>query len=203
MNTSGALSSAIEAFDQLPYRALLRLALRFGRGEKTYGRHNWRKGLLDKAYVLHRAGHVLKHTLKLIAVLEGFEPDDGDDNAAAIMWGGAFLIEADEARRAAAGPVAVLDMPEDERKAREQRAIEQSEQEKQQLAERRRFAIEEFKRRLTGESQCPDISRKQSPPRAPRVPRAPRAARATRAATSTAASTEATKRKRTRTRKTA
>ena len=98
---SGATSSAIEAFDQLPYHAMRRLALRFSLGEQRHGRHNWRKGLLDKQYVIGRAGHVIRHALKLIAVMEGFIEDDGDDNAAAILWGGAFLVEAEEAMKAA------------------------------------------------------------------------------------------------------
>lgn len=90
---SGATSSALVGYDQLPYHAMLRLASRYSLGEFKHGRHNWRKGLKDRQYALNRLGHVIHHALKAIAILEGFLPDDGDDNAGAIMWGGAFLAE--------------------------------------------------------------------------------------------------------------
>lgn len=95
----GATSSALTAYDQLPYHAMKRLADRYGLGEFKHGRHNWRKSLTDRRYVLSRLGHVIHHALKAIAVIEGFVPDDGDDNAGAIMWGGAFLAESQEAMK--------------------------------------------------------------------------------------------------------
>lgn len=96
VSLSGATSSALAAYDQLPYLAMARLAERYKLGELKHGRDNWRKGLGDKQYVLGRLGHVIHHALKAIAIIEGRIEDDGDDNAGAIMWGGAFLAEAQE-----------------------------------------------------------------------------------------------------------
>ncbi len=93
----GAKSSIVPRFDLIPYSALARLAGRFERGAARYGKDNWRKGLRDKDYVRERAAHVIHHTMRLIGKLDGDIPDDGDDDAAAIMWGGAFLCEATEA----------------------------------------------------------------------------------------------------------
>lgn len=93
----GAKTSDCPRLDLIPYNALVRLAARFKKGEERYGHNNWRGGLTDKSYVLERAAHVLNHTLLLIGKLEGTIPDDGDDDAGAIMWGGAFLCEAMEA----------------------------------------------------------------------------------------------------------
>jgi hypothetical protein len=91
---SGAKSSAVPRLDLIPHRALVRLAGRYEKGLARYGRNNWQKGLTELDYVLERAAHVLNHTLILIEKLQGLRPDDGDDDAAAIMWGGAFLCEA-------------------------------------------------------------------------------------------------------------
>lgn len=93
-NESGAKSSSVPRLDLIPYRTLLALAARFEKGEKRYGRNNWRKGLTDKEYVLERAAHILNHVEILIEKLQGLRPDDGDDDVGAILWGGAFLAEA-------------------------------------------------------------------------------------------------------------
>lgn len=93
----GAKSSRVPRFDLIPYEALARLAGRFERGAARYGTDNWRKGTVDPDYVRERAAHVIHHTMRLIGKLDGRIPDDGDDDAAAIMWGGAFLCEATEA----------------------------------------------------------------------------------------------------------
>jgi hypothetical protein len=93
-HSCGAKTSPVPRLDLLPLQSLVRLAARFEKGEKRYGRNNWRKGLKDREYALERAAHVLNHTLLLIEKLQGLRPDDGDDDAAAIMWGGAFLCEA-------------------------------------------------------------------------------------------------------------
>ena len=87
-----AKSSIVPRMDLIPIEALIALADRYELGEKNYGHNNWRFGLTDPAYVRERAAHIIIHTYKLIAKLEGLIPVDGDDDAAAIMWGGAFLI---------------------------------------------------------------------------------------------------------------
>jgi hypothetical protein len=78
----------------IPREALVRLARRYELGLVKHGKDNWRQGIEDREYTVERAGHVIDHALKLIDKLEGREPDDGDDDAAAIMWGGAFLCVA-------------------------------------------------------------------------------------------------------------
>jgi hypothetical protein len=83
----------------LPYHGLCRAAARFEKGEARYGHDNWRKGLTDRRYVIERLGHVMHHTALLIAKLEGYVPDDGDDDAGAIAWGGLFACEALEQLR--------------------------------------------------------------------------------------------------------
>jgi hypothetical protein len=98
---SGSKTSHCPRLDLLPYRGLCRVAARFQKDETNYGHDNWRKGLMDKAYIIERAGRVLNHTALLIAKLEGHVVDDGDDDAAAIAWGGLFLCEAVEALAAA------------------------------------------------------------------------------------------------------
>jgi hypothetical protein len=92
---SGAKGSKVPSLDLIPYRALCRLAARYEHGTEKYGRDNWRKGLTDRQYIRDRAAHVMNHTARLIAKLDGHLPEDGDDDAAAIMWGGAFLCEAE------------------------------------------------------------------------------------------------------------
>jgi hypothetical protein len=90
----GAKTSPCPRLDLLPYHGLVRCAARFEKGETRYGHDNWRKGLSDKQYVIERASHVMHHCAMLIAKLEGHLPDDGDDDAGAIAWGGMFLCEA-------------------------------------------------------------------------------------------------------------
>lgn len=103
---SGAKSSTVPRLDLIPHRALVRLAGRYEKGMKRYGRNNWQKGLTDLDYVLERAAHVLNHASILIEKLQGLRADDGDDDAAAIMWGGAFLCEATFALKCEADDVA-------------------------------------------------------------------------------------------------
>lgn len=93
IHSSGAGTSKTPRFDLIPRDALIRLADRYELGLK-YGEDNWRKGMEDKAYVIERISHVVDHALKLREKLKGRLPHDGDDDAAAIMWGGAFLCEA-------------------------------------------------------------------------------------------------------------
>lgn len=90
---SGATSSKVSDYAQIPKHSLDRLAARFAYGEKIHGRHNWKKGLHDKSYLIDRLNHVICHTLTLIEELERGE-FGSDDNAAAIMWGGMFACEA-------------------------------------------------------------------------------------------------------------
>lgn len=90
----GATSSVCPDFAQIPTAALMSLANRYKLGEAKHGRDNWRKGLSDKRYVIERLNHVIFHAKKLADKIENGLPLDDDDDAGAIMWGGAFAVEA-------------------------------------------------------------------------------------------------------------
>jgi len=96
---SGATSSRIPRYDLIPYAALIRVAGRFALGEVNHGPKSWnalssQAALEDREFIIARAAHVIHHAYKLIAKLSGQLPEDDDDDAAAIAWGGVFLCEA-------------------------------------------------------------------------------------------------------------
>lgn len=90
-HSSGAKTSSCPRLDLIPYEAQLRLAARFEVGETRYGRDNWRKGLRDDEYVAERIAHLMNHAARILAKMRGQIPDDGEDDAGAILWAGAFL----------------------------------------------------------------------------------------------------------------
>lgn len=91
---SGATSSFVYDFAQIPLGALKSIAKRFMLGEKKHGRGNWRKGLGNESYTIERLNHIIFHCYKLINKIEGNLQADGDDDAGAIAWGGCFAVEA-------------------------------------------------------------------------------------------------------------
>jgi len=91
VSKGGATSSKIPRLDRIPYDVLVLVAERFHLGAEKHGLDNWRKGLGDVDYTIERATHVANHALRLIAKLQNRIEDDGDDDVAAILWGGAFL----------------------------------------------------------------------------------------------------------------
>lgn len=93
----GSTSSKVPRLDYIPRIAAEKLAERYALGAVKHGKYNYKQGLTDKEYVLERCAHIIEHTMKYVEELEGLVPPSGDDNAAAIMWGGAFLCEADAA----------------------------------------------------------------------------------------------------------
>lgn len=100
----GAVSSSkIPRLDLIPYRSIVRLAARFELGLERHGEKAWnalssnQQVLTDRDFVIARAAHAANHALLLIGKLTGCIPDDGDDDAAAIMWSGACLCEATRA----------------------------------------------------------------------------------------------------------
>lgn len=98
---SGASSSKIPRFDMIPRSALVRLAKRFELGNEKHGPRSWNalqnnQALQDKDWIIARAAHVIDHALKFMAKYTGQMPDDGDDDASAIMWGGTCLCAATE-----------------------------------------------------------------------------------------------------------
>lgn len=94
ISKDGATSSACPDFSLIPLDALIALAERYSLGVQKHGKDNWRKGLTDKDYVIQRLNHGIYHALKMINKLEGKIENDGDDDAGAIMWCGAFASEA-------------------------------------------------------------------------------------------------------------
>jgi hypothetical protein len=96
-----AAASKKPRFSLIPPESIRALAARFELGEEKYGPtgKSWnaltsQNALSNDEWVIARAEHVIDHALLYIAKLKGFIPDDGDDDAAAIMWGGCCLFEA-------------------------------------------------------------------------------------------------------------
>ncbi|HWY33445.1 MAG TPA: hypothetical protein VNX68_02290 [Nitrosopumilaceae archaeon] len=98
-------SSVKPRFGLIPHAALVALADRFELGEKKHAEKAWNAlssqiGLENEAWVISRVEHVIHHAYQYLQKLKGFIPDDGDDDAAGIMWGGSLLYEAKRVRDA-------------------------------------------------------------------------------------------------------
>ncbi len=97
---SGASSSKIPRFDLIPRVALIALAHRYELGIERHGTRAWNVSSPDQSpledidFLTARLAHVIDHATKAIDKLHGRLPDDGDDDAAAIMWGGSVLAAA-------------------------------------------------------------------------------------------------------------
>lgn len=91
---SGATSSHCPRYDYIPLSALNSLAERYELGVEKHGKDNWRRGIPDVDYCLERLNHVIRHAITLQLKLQGKMSWDGDDDAGAILWGGAFATEA-------------------------------------------------------------------------------------------------------------
>lgn len=90
-------------YDLIPYNSLKALADRFELGENKYKDKSWNANknhlaLLDDDWIYARAAHVVQHALLYMAKMRGEIPDNGDDDAGAIMWGGTVLSEAKRMR---------------------------------------------------------------------------------------------------------
>ncbi len=87
-------------FGLIPYNALVALANRFQLGLEKHKDKSWnalsknQPGLSDEDWVIARAEHVIHHAYQFILKYKGLIPDDNDDDAAGVMWGGACLSEA-------------------------------------------------------------------------------------------------------------
>lgn len=96
-------SSAIPGLHRIPTEALVRLAQRFDLGVERKGDKAWnavtanQQVLADREFILHRIGHVVIHALKLRDKILRGAPMEGDDDAGAIAWAGAFLCCATKA----------------------------------------------------------------------------------------------------------
>ncbi len=78
-------------FDLVPEVFNVRVAQRYTIGAEKHGEYNYRKGLTDSVYIQERIAHLRQHLSSFL--LEGNEKDD---NLAAIAWGVAFLMEAEQ-----------------------------------------------------------------------------------------------------------
>lgn len=97
-------SSKCPAFHLIPTVALLRLVQRFELGQERKKDKAWnattdQSVLLDRAWVMERLNHVIKHALDLRDKLSrnDLAAIESEDDAAAIMWAGAFLCAATDA----------------------------------------------------------------------------------------------------------
>lgn len=96
-------SSKKPRFAMIPYHALEALAERFDVGEQKHGVNTWnalsaQTAMEDEAWIISRLEHVVHHAYQYLGKLKGLIPDDGDDDAAAIMWGGCVLSESKRIR---------------------------------------------------------------------------------------------------------
>lgn len=100
---SGASGSKVPRLDYLPHHALHRIAKRFEIGVEIHGERAWGPDrndhfLTDRDWAIARAVHVIEHGYSLIHKLRTGKPlMTGDDDAAAIGWGGMCLCEATRA----------------------------------------------------------------------------------------------------------
>lgn len=96
---NGIPTSKKPRFALIPPKALEAMADRFALGEEKYKGKAWnamnsQACLEERDWIIARAEHVIHHAYQFIGKYTGQIQDDGDDDAAAIMWGGACLSEA-------------------------------------------------------------------------------------------------------------
>lgn len=94
----GLSGTAKPKFSLIPYSALVALANRFTLGFAKYGEQSWNgyntnQELVSEDWVVSRLEHVIHHAMTAIGKIKGSIPDDGDDDAGAILFGGAALAE--------------------------------------------------------------------------------------------------------------
>jgi hypothetical protein len=106
----GAASTPKPKLFLIPYNALVGLANRFELGWNKYKDNaynaisppsNARRSemLQDQEWIRERISHVIHHAYQYLQKMEGVIEDDGDDDASAIMWGGACLSESYRVRK--------------------------------------------------------------------------------------------------------
>lgn len=82
---SGAKSSDNKPpYECLTIEMLSRAAKRMELG-MHYGKHNWKKGCQDKAFILDRLNHAFEHLIKAQAQIDNDAPITDDDLAAVIV----------------------------------------------------------------------------------------------------------------------
>lgn len=76
----------------IPLSLFIRTARRFEKGLKKYPRHNWKKGLKDKEYILDRLNHALEHLILAMESIENSEIEL-DDNLGAVTCNVSMAME--------------------------------------------------------------------------------------------------------------
>lgn len=95
---SGTTSTKQPRLALIPLQPLIELSERFEKGIATHEKpwnalSPYQDCLTDKKFLTARAEHIIMHAFRYIAKLNGLIPDDGDNDASAIMWGGCCLSE--------------------------------------------------------------------------------------------------------------
>lgn len=89
---SGASSSGHKPpYECLTLTLLTRAAKRMELG-MHYGKHNWKKGIRDKQFILDRLNHALEHLVKAAANIDN-NWDSSDDDLAAVVVNCMFAME--------------------------------------------------------------------------------------------------------------
>ncbi len=93
---TGVTASKGPRLDLIPYAALVALAGRFELGLERHEDGAWnarddKEFPADLEWVMARLSHIISHAYKAMGKITGKLPNDGEDDAGAIMWGGAFL----------------------------------------------------------------------------------------------------------------
>jgi hypothetical protein len=97
---SGATSSKCPRLSLISLNFLERLARRCELGIERRPDGSSFNGLMnrqavhDKAFIMSRLDHIVKHAYTLMQKIEGLIPDDGEDDAGAIGWAAMFLADA-------------------------------------------------------------------------------------------------------------
>lgn len=97
---SGVISTKIPRFELIPFSALEALARIFEAGIAKKGDGAWNaltphknEALKDKAFVIERLSHVIKHCYQAIRKVQDGKEWEGEEDAGAVMFGGAVLAE--------------------------------------------------------------------------------------------------------------
>ena len=89
---SGAKSSGnVPPYECLTETLLKRAALRMQLG-MHYGKHNWKKGIRDKSFILDRLNHAVEHLMKALHEID-YDEKMGDDDLAAVVVNCMFAME--------------------------------------------------------------------------------------------------------------
>lgn len=97
---SGVTSTKIPRFELIPFSALESLARIFEAGIEKKGDGAWNaltphkdEALKDKAFVIERLSHVIKHCYQAIRKVQDGKEWEGEEDSGAILFGGAVLAE--------------------------------------------------------------------------------------------------------------